>query len=75
MRTFECADCQHAWQLMFGTGGRGRDLSCPQCGSRNVHRAEQDRGWGGGWRHGQTNQTAEPSRPGQWRGGWTQHEV
>ena len=45
MRTFECADCQHAWQLMFGTGGRGRDLSCPQCGSRNVHRAEQDRGW------------------------------
>ena len=75
MRTFKCYDCQHTWQLMFGAGGRGRDLICPQCGSHNIHRAEQDRGCCGGWKHGQPSQTGESSMPGQRRGGWAQHEV
>jgi hypothetical protein len=75
MRTFKCADCQHTWQLMFGTGGRGRDLICSQCGSRNVHRTEQARRCSGGWRHGQPSPTGEPFRLGRRRSGWAQHEV
>jgi DNA-directed RNA polymerase subunit RPC12/RpoP len=44
MRTFKCYDCQHSWQLPHGEGGRGVDLVCPKCGSKNLHR--EDRGWG-----------------------------
>ena len=35
MRTFECYDCRHTWQLPYGTG---RPADCPQCKSRNIHR-------------------------------------
>jgi DNA-directed RNA polymerase subunit RPC12/RpoP len=45
MRTFKCFDCGHTWQLPFGQGGMGSGLSCPECKSRNVHRAPEDRGW------------------------------
>jgi predicted DNA-binding protein (UPF0251 family) len=41
MRKFRCSDCQHAWDLPYGTG---RPLGCPFCKSDNVHRAAQDRG-------------------------------
>ena len=51
MRTFKCFDCGHTWQLPFGRGGMGSGLSCPECDSRNVHRAPEDRGWA---REGQT---------------------
>jgi len=44
MRTFKCYDCQHTWQLPHGEGGRGADLVCPRCGSKNIHRVEADRG-------------------------------
>lgn len=50
MRKFQCYDCQHAWELPFGEGGQGVDLTCPQCGSKNVHRASKERGQG--WRGG-----------------------
>ncbi len=45
MRTFKCFDCGHTWQLPHGQGGMGSGLSCPECESRNVHRAPEDRGW------------------------------
>lgn len=47
MRTFRCSDCQHTWQVPFGTG---RPQECPSCKSRNLHRAEEERGQGGGRR-------------------------
>ena len=43
-RTFRCRDCEHDWQLPFGTG---RPTECPQCQSKNFHRAEEERGHGG----------------------------
>jgi predicted DNA-binding protein (UPF0251 family) len=48
-RTFRCVDCEHAWQLPFGTG---RPTECPQCHSKNFHRAEEERGHGGRRRRG-----------------------
>jgi len=36
MRTFKCADCQHVWEVAFGTG---RPTGCPACQSKNFHRA------------------------------------
>jgi hypothetical protein len=43
-RTFRCGDCEHAWQLPFGTGRPGE---CPQCKSKHFRRAEEERGRGG----------------------------
>jgi len=40
-RKFTCSDCQHAWELPYGTG---RPLGCPSCKSDNIHRAVEDRG-------------------------------
>ncbi len=48
-RTFRCVDCGHEWQLPFGTG---RPAECPQCHSKNFHRAEEERGQGGRRRRG-----------------------
>jgi predicted RNA-binding Zn-ribbon protein involved in translation (DUF1610 family) len=48
MRTFKCYDCKHTWQLPHGEGGRGVDLVCPQCGSKNIHREDKARGGGEG---------------------------
>jgi len=41
MRKFRCSDCQHAWELPYGTGGPS---GCPSCKSDNIHRAVEDRG-------------------------------
>ena len=49
MRKFQCYACQHVWELPFGTG---RPQECPKCASANIHRAADDRGWGGGQGHG-----------------------
>jgi transposase-like protein len=51
MRNFKCEDCGHSWQLPFGQGGRGADLSCPQCTGRNVYRVGSDAGGRGRFRH------------------------
>ncbi len=48
MRTFKCFNCDHTWQLAFGTGGPGIGLTCPECGTNNIHRDQ--RGQGGGRR-------------------------
>ena len=50
MRKFRCSDCQHAWDLPYGTG---RPENCPSCKSGNIHRAEEDRGYARGSGRGQ----------------------
>jgi uncharacterized protein len=42
MRKFMCDDCQHSWELPYGTGRPG---DCPLCKSGNIHRAQEDRGY------------------------------
>ncbi len=37
MRKFRCRDCQHSWELPYGTG---RPDGCPSCKSANIFRAE-----------------------------------
>ena len=41
-RKFKCPDCSHEWEEQHG---RGRPQSCPKCGSKNIHRAPEDRGY------------------------------
>ena len=41
VRKFKCSDCQHSWELPYGTG---RPDTCPSCKGENIYRAE---GWGG----------------------------
>ncbi len=50
MRKFKCLDCQHTWELPYGTG---RPENCPSCKSVNIHRAEQERRYGRGLGRGQ----------------------
>ena len=45
MRKFRCYDCQHSWELPYGTG---RPENCPSCKSGNIRRAEKDRGYARG---------------------------
>jgi len=45
MRTFRCHDCQHSWELPYGTG---RPENCPSFNSGSIHRAEVDRGYARG---------------------------
>jgi predicted DNA-binding protein (UPF0251 family) len=37
MRTFSCLDCQHRWQVPFGTG---RPAECPVCRGRKFSRED-----------------------------------
>jgi len=50
MRKFKCYDCEHTWELPYGTG---RPEGCPSCKSGNIHRAEGDRGYTRGFEKGQ----------------------
>jgi predicted DNA-binding protein (UPF0251 family) len=43
MRKFRCSDCQHAWELPYGTG---RPPGCPSCKSDNIRRAQENRRYG-----------------------------
>ncbi len=45
MRSFSCYDCGHQFQVAHGIGGPGTQMTCPNCGSQNIHRAENDRGF------------------------------
>jgi predicted DNA-binding protein (UPF0251 family) len=36
-RKFKCEDCQHSWEMPYGTG---RPNNCPSCKGENIHRAE-----------------------------------
>ncbi len=50
MRKFMCSNCQHTWEIPYGTG---RPRGCPSCKSGNVHRAEGDKGYARGFGRGQ----------------------
>ena len=39
-RKFRCYDCGNEWEVPHGTGGMGRQMKCPQCGSNNIHRVD-----------------------------------
>jgi predicted DNA-binding protein (UPF0251 family) len=41
-RKFKCFACEHKWEEEYGTG---RPNECPRCGSTNIHRAPEDRGY------------------------------
>lgn len=45
MRRFTCYDCDHTFEVPHGTGVPGRSMECPECGGKNIHRAEGDRGF------------------------------
>jgi predicted DNA-binding protein (UPF0251 family) len=49
LRKFRCADCEHTWEVPYGTG---RPAECPSCKGVNFHRAGGGRGFGGGRRGG-----------------------
>jgi len=48
-RIFKCSDCEHSWEVPFGTG---RPAACPKCNSKNLHRSDAGHGQSGG-SHGQ----------------------
>jgi predicted DNA-binding protein (UPF0251 family) len=50
VRKFKCYDCQHSWELSYGTG---RPENCPSCKSGNIHRAQKNRGYAKGFGRGQ----------------------
>jgi predicted DNA-binding protein (UPF0251 family) len=50
MRKFKCSDCQHSWELPFGTG---RPQDCPSCNSVNIHGVQEDRKYARGSGSGQ----------------------
>ena len=50
MRKFKCSDCQHSWELPYGTG---RPEDCPSCKSGSLHRVQEDRGDARGFGRGQ----------------------
>ncbi|HHY97519.1 MAG TPA: DUF134 domain-containing protein [Firmicutes bacterium] len=58
VRHFKCRACGHEFQVPFGTGERGIDMTCPKCDAQDVHRIDQGgRGfgnmpWGRHGRHG-----------------------
>ncbi len=43
-RQFQCFDCEHRWEVPFGTG---RPEACPGCGSTKFCRTDSQRGFGG----------------------------
>jgi len=42
MRKFKCYECRHIWESAYGSGRPGE---CPKCQSKNIHRADEDRGY------------------------------
>ena len=50
MRKFRCHDCQHSWQVPYGTG---RPAGCPSCKGSDIRRTEEDRGSSGKFGRGQ----------------------
>jgi len=41
MRKFMCNNCQHSWELPYGTG---RPKNCPSCKSGTIYRTDEGRG-------------------------------
>ncbi len=72
MRSFGCYDCGHQFQVAYGVGGPGAHMTCPNCGSWNIHRTENDSTFA------RVGRGRGPSNLGRGRGGpgrgprWTQ---
>ncbi len=47
-RKFKCYDCGNEFDVPYGTGGMGRQMKCPKCGSNNIHRVDSGPGAGRG---------------------------
>jgi len=45
MKKFRCYACSHKWEIPYGTK---RPEECPKCESNNLHRSEEDSGFGRG---------------------------
>lgn len=41
-REFRCRACGHEFEVPFGTGQRGVEITCPRCGAGEVHRTDQN---------------------------------
>lgn len=54
-RKFTCYNCQHNWEVQYGTG---RPQGCPSCKSTNIHRVKEDPGLGRKRRGGPRGQQA-----------------
>ena len=54
-RKFTCYDCQHNWEVPYGTE---KLQECPSCKSTNIHRAQEDRGPGRKSRRGRHGKRA-----------------
>jgi predicted DNA-binding protein (UPF0251 family) len=44
-RVFQCSNCEHSWDVPFGTG---KPAMCPQCSGNNLHRTDAKCGNNGG---------------------------
>ena len=42
-RTFECSECGHVWRVIHGVP---LPTFCPECESKDIHRAPEDRSQG-----------------------------
>ncbi len=42
-RNFVCFDCNYEWSIPYGVP---KTEGCPKCGSMNIHRKEEERGFG-----------------------------
>ncbi len=40
-RSLKCISCKYQWQVPFGTGRRGKELSCPKCAGKGVFRVDK----------------------------------
>ena len=71
-RKFLCSECQHKWQIPYGTG---KPAACPQCQSRNIQRSPEDRGWARGrrWEQG-TGKGLQHGRCRHGRGPWANRQ-
>lgn len=42
MRRFRCECCGYEWEIPCGQGPRGSEMTCPDCGTEDVYRIDQD---------------------------------
>lgn len=41
LRSFICNNCGHTWDVLHGTGQRGRDMTCPACQAQDICRKKR----------------------------------
>lgn len=42
VRRFNCGKCGHEWEVPCGQGPCSSEMTCPQCGSQDVFRIDED---------------------------------